>query len=181
MPNKKIKPPHPIREPIQFKLYDFYEEFSDFRSDVSKKLIGCQDMSPNLIRLEKNGEIIFNNNIAVCPVCGSKHNIKGDKIERELIIMDLGTQICKIQRYKCSKCNNIFNTDLSSLVEVNKKITKPVIDFIIKSYNISGDSICNDSIRKIRYMLKEIYNVDISYQSIENILVDFENELKEDF
>ena len=56
-----------------------------------------------------------------------------------------------------------------------------MIDFIIKSYNISGDSICNDSIRKIRYMLKEIYNVDISYQSIENILVDFENELKEDF
>jgi hypothetical protein len=40
-------------EPIQFKLYDFCEEFSGFRFGVSKKLVGCQDMSPELIRLEK--------------------------------------------------------------------------------------------------------------------------------
>ena len=53
MTNKKIKVPCYTMEPIQFKLYDFCEEFSGFSSGVSKKLVGCQDMSPELIRLEK--------------------------------------------------------------------------------------------------------------------------------
>ena len=90
MTNKKIKAPCYTMKPIQFKLYYFCEEFSGFSSGVSKKLIGCQDMSPNLIRLEKNGKIIFSNHNAVCPVCGSHHNVKDGKMERELIFMNLG-------------------------------------------------------------------------------------------
>ena len=79
-------------------------------------------------------------------------------MERELIFMNLGNQTCKVQRYKCTRCGNVFSADLSSIVEVNNNITKPVIDFILKSYSISGDSI-----RKIMHRLKEIHNVDISY------------------
>ena len=176
MTNKKIKVPCYTMEPIQFKLYYFCEEFSGFSSGVSKKLVGCQDMSPELIRLEKNGEIIFSNSVAVCPVCGSHHNVKDGKMERELIFMNLGNQTCKVQRYKCTRCGNVFSADLSSIVEVNRNITKPVIDFIFKSYSIGGDSI-----RKIMHRLKEIHNVDISYQSVENILLGFEYDFDNGF
>ncbi|MDD4595040.1 MAG: hypothetical protein PHY33_07995 [Methanobacteriaceae archaeon] len=40
--------------------------------------------------MKKNGEIIFSNSVAVCPVCGSYHNVKDGKMERELIFMNLG-------------------------------------------------------------------------------------------
>ena len=126
--------------------------------------------------MKKNGEIIFSNSVAVCPVCGSHHNVKDGKMERELIFMNLGNQTCKVQRYKCNRCGNVFSADLSSIVEVNRNITKPVIDFILKSYSIGGDSI-----RKIMHRLKEIHNVDISYQSVENILLGFEYDFDNGF
>ena len=133
-------------------------------------------MNPELIRLEKNGEIIFSNNVAIYSVCGSHPNVKDGKIKHELNFINLGTQFSKVRIYKCTKCDNVFNTNLYSLVNVNRNITKPMIDFILKSYSI-GD----DNIHKIMYTLKKIHNIDISYQSVENILLGLKYDFDYDF
>ena len=72
-----------------------------------------------------------------------------------------------IQKYKCKKCGKVFYTDLSSLVYANSNITLPVIDYIENSYQIHGSEL-----HKIRFDLKQQHNVEISHQSIENILLE---------
>lgn len=57
---------------------------------------------------------------------------------------------------------------MTSLVDENKNITKPVIDCILKLYSIFGDSLY-----KIRNYLKEQHKISISHQSIENILLSY--------
>lgn len=88
----------------------------------------------------------------------------------------MGEQICTIQKYKCKKCGKVFYSDLSSLVYLNSNITLPVIDCIKNLYQIYGAGL-----HKIRFNLKQEHNIEISHQSIENILLksyyefDYEN------
>ncbi|WP_299524743.1 hypothetical protein [uncultured Methanobrevibacter sp.] len=56
--------------------------------------------------------------------------------------------------------------DLSSLVYLNSNITLPVIDCINNLYQIYGVGL-----HKIRFNLKQEHNIEISHQSIENILL----------
>ena len=64
------------------------------------------------------------------------------------------------------KCIKVFYTDLSSLVYSNSNITLPVIDCIENLYQIYGAGL-----HKIRFDLKQQHNIEISHQSIENILL----------
>ena len=61
---------------------------------------------------------------------------------------------------------NFFYMDLSSLVYLNSNITLPVIDCINNLYQIYGVGL-----HKIRFNLKQEHNIEISHQSIENILL----------
>lgn len=67
-------------------------------------------------------------------------------------------------------------SDLSSLVYLNSNITLPVINCIKNLYQIYGAGL-----HKIRFNLKQEHNIEISHQSIENILLksyyefDYEN------
>ena len=64
------------------------------------------------------------------------------------------------------KCGKVFYTDLSSLVYPNSNITLPVVDCIENLYQIYGAGL-----HKIRFDLKQQHNIEISHQSIENILL----------
>lgn len=112
----------------------------------------------------------------VCPHCKSKEIIKSSYKTRKLIILNEGKVNIKIKQYKCKKCGKIFNTDLSNIVYKNCNITKPVIDEILMSYSINGSSIY-----KIKYELKKRFKVDISHQSIENIIKNYKNENKTEY
>ena len=70
-------------------------------------------------------------------------------------------------------CNKIFNTDLSNFVLPNCNITIPVIGTIRRIYSIHGSSIY-----KIKYGLKKQFKVDISHQSIENVIKNYKKENK---
>ena len=166
MTNIKTKAPYEYMESKEYKLYDFVPEFSEFRQSDDLSRFGCENIGNNLIRLEKRGKIHFENRIAVCPSCKSHHTVKNGTYERKLIFLRIGEQICTIQKYKCKKCGKVFYSDLSSLVYPNSNITLPVIDCIENLYQIYGAGL-----HKIRFDLKQQHNIEISHQSIENILL----------
>lgn len=176
MTNNNINTPYDYMESKQFKLFDFVPEFSEFRQSDDLSRFGCQNIEDNLIRLEKHGKIYFKNKITVCSSCNSRNTVKNGTYERKLIFLRIGEQICTIQKYKCKKCGKVFYSDLSSLVYLNSNITLPVIDCIKNLYHIYGAGL-----HKIRFNLKQEHNIEISHQSIENILLksnhefDYEN------
>ena len=166
MINIKTKVPNEYMVSKQFKLFDFVPEFSEFRQFDDLSRFGCENIEDNLIRLEKRGKIHFENRIAICPSCKSHHTVKNGTYERKLIFLRIGEQICTIQKYKCKKCGKVFYTDLSSLVYPNSNITLPVIECIENLYQIYGAGL-----HKIRFDLKQQHNIEISHQSIENIIL----------
>ena len=166
MYNNNIKAPYEYMEPKEYKLFDFVPEFSEFRQFDDLSRFGCENIDNNLIRLEKRGKIYFKNKISICPSCNSTHTVKNGTYERKLIFLRIGEKLCTIQKYKCKKCGKVFYTDLSSLVYDNYNITLPVINCIENLYQIYGASL-----HKIRFDLKQQHNIEISHQSIENILL----------
>ena len=166
MTNKNIKAPYECMELKEYKLSDFIPEFSEFRQSDDLSRFGCENIADNLIRLEKRGKIHFENMINICPSCNSKDTVKNGNYDRKLIFLRIGEQICTVQKYKCNKCGKVFYTDLSSLVYSNSNITLPVISCIENLYQIYGAGL-----HKIRFDLKQQHNIEISHQSIENILL----------
>ena len=162
----KIKAPYQNMDLKEYKLFDFVPEFSEFRQFDDLSRYGCENIDNNLIRLEKRGKIYFKNKISICPNCNSTHTVKNGTYKRKLILLRIGEQLCNIQKYKCKKCGKVFYTDLSSLVYDNSNITLPVINCIENLYQIYGASL-----HKIRFDLKQQHNIEISHQSIENILL----------
>ncbi len=166
MSKRKIKAPYQCMDLKEYKLFDFVPEFSEFRQFDDLSRFGCENIDNNLIRLEKRGKIYFKNKISICPSCNSTHTVKNGTYERKLIFLRIGEKLCIIQKYKCKKCGKVFYTDLSSLVYDNSNITLPVINCIENLYQIYGASL-----HKIRFDLKQQHNIEISHQSIENILL----------
>ena len=162
----KIKAPYQNMDLKEYKLFDFVPEFSKFRQFDDLSRFGCENIDNNLIRLEKRGKIYFENKISICPSCNSTHTVKNGTYERKLIFLIIGEKLCTIQKSKCKKCGKVFYTDLSSLVYDNSNITLPVINCIENLYQIYGASL-----HKIRFDLKQQHNIEISHQSIENILL----------
>ena len=166
MSSKNIKAPYECMELKEYKLSDFVPEFSEFRQFDDLSRFGCENIEDNLIRLEKRGKIHFQNRVAICPSCKSHHAVKNGVYERKLIFLRIGEQICTVQKYKCKKCGKVFYSDLFSIVYPNSNITLPVIDCIENLYQIYGAGLY-----KIRFDLKQQHNIEISHQSIENILL----------
>ena len=157
----------------QYKLYDFIPEFSQFRTDEDKIRNGCQSIDNSLFVSTRKGEKYFKPVNVVCPECGSHDVVKNGTYSRKLIFLTIGEQNCVVQKYKCNKCGHVIYTDLSSIVNENANITIPVIEHIEYLYS------CFDgSLHKIRKSLKKEHNIKISHQSIENIILDSEYEIK---
>lgn len=166
MNKDNTKAPCSILEDKQLKLFDFFEEFSEYESYGEKLSNGCLNSDDNLIRLIKHGNFYFKYKYAFCPDCYSSNVVKNGNYVRKLYFLNVGEQKCIIQKYKCKKCGKIFYTDIKSIVDENCNITKPVIEYINEIYSVSGNSIY-----KIQYMLKRFFNVDISHQSIESCII----------
>ena len=164
----KIKAPIDILYEQAYNLCDFFEESSDFNSNERNSLFGCENISKNLIRTVKNGKLHFKNQIPVCPHCNSKKYVQNGYKERILIFLNKGKQICVIKKYKCKKCGKTYYTDLSSIVNGFSNVTNQVIEKILHLYSVFGSSIY-----KIQEELKNGYNVEISHQTIERVLLDF--------
>ena len=158
--------PCPIFDDKQYKLCDFYEEFSNFDSEYSKYKTIREKSDNNPVLIFKKSKIYFKNKISVCPACNSSKVIKNGHSTRKLIFITFGELKVYIQKYKCKKCGKLYYTDMTSIVNKNNNKTLPVIESVKKLYSIFGDSLY-----KIQNALKEEHNVNISHKSIENILL----------
>ena len=166
MKSAKTLVPNSILDDKQYKLYDFCEEFSKFRPEDLKSLKNTKIKYNKLNIFYNKGHKYFRNAKSICPDCKSSNVVKNGYTQRKLIFIDTREEICYIQKYKCNKCGKTFYTDLISIVDTNKNITKPVFDSIFNLYSIFGDSVY-----KIQYALKKEHNIDISHQTIENALL----------
>ena len=166
MPKENTKASNNSINNNQYKLSDFVPEFAELRQSEDNSRFGCDNISNNLFRTFRKGKIYFKNVKTRCPFCKSKKVNKDSVVSRKLIFLRIGEQRCLIQKYKCKLCGYHFQTDLSSIVEKNNNITRPVIKHIIHLY-----SHFTGSIYKIQKSLKEEHNICISHQSIENIIL----------
>ena len=161
-----IKASNSIMSDKQFKLSDLIPEFSKYRTIEDKKRIGCQTIDDSLFTITKKGKKYFKPSNVFCPECNSHDVVKNGTYSRKLIFLIDGEQECIIQKYKCNKCGKIIYTDISSIVKGNSNITIPLIDHIKYLYSNFGSSL-----HKIRKSLKREHKIEISHQSIENIIL----------
>jgi len=173
MTSTNIKASNSIMFDIEFKLSDFIPEFSRFRTDADKIRNGCQSIDDSLFVSTRKGKKYFKPVTVVCTKCGSHDVVKNGTYSRKLIFLTIGEQNCVVQKYKCNKCGHVIYTDLSSIVNGNANITIPVIEHIEYLY-----SYFNGSLHKIRKSLKKEHNIEISHQSIENIILKSNYEIK---
>ena len=173
MRKTNIKASNSIMLDKQFKLYDFVPEFSRFRTNEDKIQNGLHSIDDSLFVSTRKGEKYFKPVNVVCPECNSRDVVKNGTYNRKLIFLTIGEQNCVVQKYKCNNCSNIIYTDLSSIVNGNSNITIPVIEHIEYLY-----SYFNGSLHKIRKSLKKEHNIEISHQSIENIILKSEYEIE---
>ena len=156
-----------------YKLSDFIPEFSQFRTNEDKTRIGCPSIDNSLFVSTRKGEKYFKPVNVVCPECYSRDVVKNGTYSRKLIFLTIGEQNCIVQKYKCNKCGHVIYTDLSSIVNENANITIHVIEHIEYLY-----SYFNGSLHKIRKSLKKEHGIEISHQSIENIILKSEYEIE---
>ena len=56
-----------------FYAWVFFSEFCQFDDFLR---FGCENIDNNLIRLEKSGQIYFENKISICSSCNSTYTVK---------------------------------------------------------------------------------------------------------
>ena len=171
--NRNTKASNNSMKNMEYKLSDFVPEFVEFRQPDDNSRFGCENISNDLFRTYRKGKIYFKNVNPRCPLCKSRNVICDSVAIRKLIFLRIGAQNCLIQRYKCMECGHRFRTDLSSIVEKNNNVTKPVIEHIIHLY-----CYFTGSLYKIQKSLFKEHNISISHQTIENVILMSEFELE---
>ncbi len=164
MTNRNTKASDSSLADKQYKLCDFIPEFTKFRRndlDFSNQYGTIDD---NLYQSFKFGKIYFKSINVRCNKCNHNKVRMNAVVERKLIFLNKGLQICLVQQFQCKKCGATIPTDLSSIVRSNSNITYPVIEHIIHLY-----SIFTGSLHKIQKSLKIEHNIEISHQSIETL------------
>lgn len=155
----------------------FNYEFKN-KSFLNNDLSDYSSSKKNLRVFNHKGNIAVKQFRVKCPCCGSKNVIEDGYYDKPVIFDKLGELTVKVKRYACNKCNKKFSTDLSSIVRPNSNVSNKVLDDVRKYY-----SIFDSSVRKIQEALKEMNNVSISHQEVQNILLnyitDYDSKLEE--
>lgn len=150
----------------QYKLYDFIPEFSKFRHSDKDFTSTWDSTDDNLYKSYRNGKIYLKNIRVRCSKCNYNKVRLNATVERKLIFLNNGKQTCIVQQFQCKRCGATIPTDLFSIVKPNSNITYPVIKHVLHLY-----SYFTGSLHKIRKSLKIEHNIEISHQTIENIII----------
>ena len=129
---------------------------------------------PELVFESKKG-VVFTQFRAYCPHCGSKNVVHDGYYDEKMILDYHGRVNCRVKRYECKDCDKGFSADISSVVNGNFSVSLRIMRIIWDYY-----AICGTTVRKIQEILKRTHNVSLSYQEIQDIIVDYSIEYKSD-
>jgi transposase-like protein len=158
-----------------YKLSYFCEDLSKYVENQSKSLKIGDKASKTLHYWYKKDVFHIEMIVPFCPECYSKNMIKNGFKERILYFYDKGVVESEIQAYKCKKCGKKFDTDISEIVGDNSNFTH---DFKRKCLELVG--LFFGSVRNVAYKLKEDTGISVSRQTVENWILEYKNENKED-
>ncbi|NYB51576.1 MAG: hypothetical protein HVN35_03285 [Methanobacteriaceae archaeon] len=158
----------------QYKLSDFFESFSKYEFELSKKRNEVNKYDNSLVMYFKKDFLYIENSFGVCPECYSKSVSPDGYNDRLLYFYYEGAVNAKIKRYTCDNCGNNFITDLNEVVEPGCNYTRgfkeKVLEFV---------SLFFGSVRKIAYKVKKDTGINISHTTIENWILETQNENKD--
>ena len=157
-----------------YKLSYFCEDLSKYVENQFKSVLTDYNESKTLNKWFKKNILHIEFFEPFCPECFSKFVIKNGFKERIVYSYDDGVVKTEIQAYKCKKCGKKFNTDISEIVEENSNFTH---GFKSKCLELVG--LFFGSVRNVAYKVKKDTGVDISHQTIENWILEYENQNKE--
>ena len=144
--------------------------FLDLAKNIFKE---TRIIGKNLIRSFKNDCFYLEQKERVCPSCSS-HNIqKNGTNDRTLAFKFLGKTKGRIQKYYCKNCGTHYIVDLSSIVMPYKQVTYELFFDIVDSYSLFASTL-----HKTTFYLKSAYNISISHQTVENVLLSLEKEIE---
>ena len=109
-----------------------------------------------------------------CPECYTKSVNKDEIKDRNLYFYNEGEIKTEIQSYKCKKCGKKFITDISEIADKNSNYTH---EFKRKSLELAA--IFYGSVRNIAFKVKKDTGIAVSPQTIENWILKFKYENKE--
>ena len=176
MNNKKTKAPNVILDEQQYIFNDFDNVFTNFKCMTFKDQFKDKKDLDNLKIYENKGIIHICYVKSQCCDCYTHNIIKKGFVDRKIFLLGIGEITVKVQRYQCKKCGKNFQVDLSSLLEKNNNVSVLLKEKIVHLFDVF-----NGSLHKIKEMLKEDWNTDISHQTIENVLLSNNIENKEDY
>jgi transposase-like protein len=158
---------------INYNLFDFGMEKTNFEEKVQYELFNHEKLLNINDKIHMVNNDHFELKIPLCPNCNSYKSIKQEYKEIKPVLPQIGRKKLYIRRYKCKKCGKKYQTELKGLLNKFSNISHIIKDNI-HEYAKNG----HESLRKISNQLKIHCNIDISHQTINNILnKDFKDEI----
>jgi hypothetical protein len=171
MTKQKTQAPMGILFDQDYKLSYFSEEISKYVENQVKSSQSLKRRSNRLNCWFKKESFHIEMFEPYCTKCYSKNLIKNGIKARKLYFHDEGLVEAEVQVYKCKKCGKTFKTDVSEIVKDNCNFTH---DF--KSKNLELEGLFFGSIRNIAYKLEKDTGISVSRQSIENWILEHQND-----
>lgn len=122
----------------------------------------------NLKVYESKWGVVFTQFRDYCPHCGSKHVVGDGYYNKKLVLNNFGNINGLIKRYECCSCGKRFSADISGIVDTNFSVSKRIMKIIWDYY-----AICGTPVRRRQEIMKRIHNVRLSYQEVQDIIVDY--------
>jgi len=174
MTNSKILAPNNDLFNKDYKLSYFCENLSKYEENQTKNENNTVKRTKKLNKWFKKDVLHIEMLKPFCPDCYTNQVNKNAIKPRILYFYNEGEVKTEIQSYKCKKCGKKFITDVSEIVDKNSNFTH---EFKRKSLELVA--IFFGSVRNVAYKVKKDTGVDVSHQTIENWILDFKYENKE--
>ncbi len=158
----------------QYKLSYFFESFSKYEFELGKKRNKANKYYNSLVMYFKKDILYIEDDLGVCPKCHSKSVFSDGYNDRLLYFYDEGAVNAKVKRYTCDNCGYNFITDLNGVVEPGCNYTR-----VFKEKVLEFVALFLGLVRKIAYKVKKDTGIDISHTTVENWILETENENKD--